>query len=116
MTPWSAPDHMRKQPRNAAASRTQSGALAPVWVEADELRAFKAWWDRRSDAERNARSAFLHGLQQSDAAWGVVYKTQGDELQRARESLRVVEKELAGMRGANERLERNSTERSIART
>jgi hypothetical protein len=75
-------------------------------VEADELRAFKAWWDRLADGERNARRAFLYGLQRSDAAWGMVYRRLGDELQKARESLRVVDKELSGMRATNERLRR----------
>jgi hypothetical protein len=80
--------------------------LRPVWVEADELQAFKAWWDRIAPGERTARRAFLHGLQRSDAAWGVVYRRLGDELQQVRESLRVVDKELVGMRGSNEKLRR----------
>lgn len=52
------------------------------------------------------RGAFPHGLQQSDAAWGVVYQRQGDELQQAHESLLVAEKEFVAMRAANERLRR----------
>ncbi len=106
MAPWSVPDHMRKPPRSAESLRDQGAALAPVWVEADELGAFKAWWDRLSDGERTARRAFLHGLQRSDGAWAVVYQREADELRQARESLSVVEKELAGMRAANERLRR----------
>jgi hypothetical protein len=97
---------MRKPPRSAESVRKQNAALAPVWVEADELRAFKAWWDRLADSERTARRAFLHGLQRSDGAWAVVYQREGDELRQARESLRVLEKELTGMRASNERLRR----------
>jgi hypothetical protein len=97
---------MRKPRRSAEAPRTHGAALAPVWVEADELQAFRAWWQRLSDDERTARRAFLRGLEQCDAAWGVVYYRQGEELQQARESLRVVEKELAATRAANERLRR----------
>jgi hypothetical protein len=52
------------------------------------------------------RSAFLHGLQRADAAWGVVYGQQADELQKSRESLRAADKDLGGMRAANERLRR----------
>jgi hypothetical protein len=37
---------------------------------------------------------------------GVVYRPQGDELQKTRESLRAAHKELGGMRAANERLRR----------
>jgi hypothetical protein len=55
---------MRKKRRAAENSRNQGAALAPVWIEADELRAFKSWWDRLSDGERNARRAFLHGLKE----------------------------------------------------
>src|SRR5262245_29292824 len=80
---------MRKPPRSAASVRKQRAALAPVWVEADELRAFKAWWDRLADGERTARRAFLHGFQRSDGAWAVVYQRECDELREARESLRV---------------------------
>jgi hypothetical protein len=43
-----------------------------------------------------------------------VYQRQGDELQRARELLRVVEKELAGIRAASERL-RNELDRAVDR-
>jgi hypothetical protein len=68
--------------------------------------AFKAWWDRLAAGERTARSAFLHGLQRADAAWGAVYRQQGDALQKSRESLRAADKELGGMRAANERLRR----------
>jgi chromosome segregation ATPase len=77
-----------------------------VWVEADELQAFKAWWDRLAGGERNARRAFLRALQRADAAWSVVYRRLGDELQKLRESLRMVDKELAGTRAANRRLRR----------
>jgi hypothetical protein len=86
--------------------RTRSSALAPVWIEADELVAFKLWWERLADGERTARRAFLHGLQRADAAWGVVYRQQADELQKSRESLRAADKELSGMRAANEKLRR----------
>src|SRR6185503_17431680 len=106
MPPWSVPDHMRKPPLGAEPARPQSGSLAPVWIEADELLAFKAWWERLADRERTARRAFLHGLQRCDAAWGVVYGRLRSELKLARESLRVVEKELAGTRAANEKLRR----------
>src|SRR6185503_3853689 len=68
MPPWSVPDHMRKPRRTTDAVQSQSKALAPVWVEADELNAFKAWWDRLARGERTARRAFLYGLQRSDAA------------------------------------------------
>jgi hypothetical protein len=97
---------MRKPRRAPDPIRSSSTALAPVWVEADELLAFKAWWDRLAAGERNARSAFVHGLQRADAAWGIVYGQQGDELQKSRESLRAADKELSGMRAANERLRR----------
>ena len=106
MTPWSVPDHMRKTPRGAEASRTQGAALAPVWVEADELQAFRAWWDRLSGGERSARRAFLHGLERCDAAWGVVYQRLGEDLRQAREAVRLVEKEIVATRAANERLRR----------
>jgi hypothetical protein len=97
---------MRKPRRSAEAPRTQGPALAPVWVEADELQAFRAAWDRLAEGERTARRAFLQGLERSDAAWGVVYQRQGEELQQARESLRVMVKDLAATRAANERLRR----------
>jgi hypothetical protein len=106
MAPWSVPEHMRKPSRVPDSVRSSRPALAPVWAEADELLAFKAWWDRLAAGERTARSAFLHGLQRADAAWGVVYRQQGDELQKSRESLRAADKELGGMRAANERLRR----------
>jgi phage shock protein A len=51
-------------------------------------------------------AAFLYGLQRSDAAWGRVYRQLGDELQKARASLRAVDKELAGTRAANDKLRR----------
>jgi hypothetical protein len=97
---------MRKPRRTAETVRNQGAALAPVWIEADELREFKSWWDRLSDRERNARRAFLHGLERADSAWAVVYERQAAELLQARESLRVAEKDLAGIRTANERLRR----------
>ena len=114
MPPWSAPDHLQKPPRPGEPVRTPGAALAPVWVEADELRAFKAWWNRLSDGERNARSAFLHGLQQGDVR-GAIYQKQGEELQHARESLRLVEKKLVEIRAANRDFAGNSTRRPIAR-
>ena len=97
---------MRKPRRGPDPVRTQSSALAPVWIEADELVAFKLWWERLPDGERTARRAFLHGLQRADAAWGVVYRQLGSELQKSRESLRTADRELAGTRAANERLRR----------
>jgi hypothetical protein len=97
---------MRKPRRAAETLGEQRAALAPVWIEADELRAFKSWWDRLSDGERNARRAFLHGLERADAAWAVIYQRQADELLQARESLRVAHKDLAGTRAANEKLRR----------
>jgi chromosome segregation ATPase len=45
-------------------------------------------------------------LQPADAAWGVVYRQLGSELQKSRESLRTADRELAGARTANERLRR----------
>jgi chromosome segregation ATPase len=105
---------MRKPRRTAEPARPQGAALTPVWVEADELLAFKAWWNRLAAGERNARSAFLHGLQRADAAWSVVYRQLGDELQKSRESVRTAEKELAGMRSANERI-RNELDQAIDR-
>lgn len=95
---------MRMARRGSDALQSKRDALAPVWVEADELQAFKAWWDRLAAGERTARRAFLHGLQRSDTAWGVVYRQLGDELQKAREAFGVVDKELSGMRGTNDRL------------
>jgi hypothetical protein len=97
---------MRKSRPGPDPVRTQSSALAPVWIEADELVAFKLWWERLADGERTARRAFLHGLQRADAAWGVVYRQLGSETQKSRESLRTANRELAGTRAANERLRR----------
>ena len=82
-------------------------ALAPVWVEADEVRTFKAWWEALAEGDRTARRAFLHGLQRADAAWGPVYRRLADELQSNRESLRSVQKDLAGARAANDELRRH---------
>ena len=96
VAPWSVPDHMRKPRRAAETLGEQRAALAPVWIEADELRAFKSWWDRLSDGERNARRAFPHGLERADAAWAVIYERQADELLQARESHRVAPQDLAG--------------------
>src|SRR5215207_5404490 len=106
MAPWAVPEHMRKPRQAPDPARAPSAALAPVWVEADEVQAFKTWWDQLPAGERNARRAFLQGLQRADAAWGSVYRQLGDELQRSRESLRTADNELAGNRAANERLRR----------
>jgi hypothetical protein len=106
MAPWSVPEHMRKRRRGPDPVRTQSSALALVWVEADELVAFKTWWERLADGERTARRAFLHGLQRSDAVWGAVYRQLGDELQKTRDSRRMTDKELVSVSAANEKLRR----------
>lgn len=106
MAPWSVPDHMHKPRRAGDPVRPQDASLTPVWVESDEVLAFKSWWDRLAHGERNARRAFLHGLERADAAWGLVYGRLGDALQSSRESLRMVEKELAATRATNERLRR----------
>jgi hypothetical protein len=95
---------MRKSRTPAAQGKPPDPALAPVWVEADELHAFRSWWDALPASQRTARKAFLHGLRRADAAWGVIYQRLRDELQAARESLRVVHKEVSGVRTANEDL------------
>src|SRR5215207_6830066 len=116
MAPWAVPEHMRKPRQAPDPARAPSAALAPVWVEADEVQAFKTWWDQLPAGERNARRAFLQGLQRADAAWGSVYRQLGDELQRSRESLRTAIRSSPATVRPTKGFGENSTRRSIART
>ena len=105
MAPWSAPEHLRK-PRGSGDSTTKrvDASDVPLWIEADELGAFRAWWKTLPEAQRNARRAFLRGLERADAAWSAVYKSQRTVLDETQRSLRLCDQELAALRTANREL------------
>jgi hypothetical protein len=104
MAPWSVPDHLRKPPTTVAAKRRSDASDVPVWIEADELREFRAWWETLPETQRNARRAFLRGLERADAAWSAVYTSQRTVLQEAQTSVRTTNQELARLRTANQEL------------
>jgi hypothetical protein len=103
---------MRKPRRYVSQAKPPDGpfrdsALAPVWVEADEVRTFKLWWDTLAEPDRTARRAFLHGLERADAAWAPVYRRLVDGLKAARALLRDRQKEAERSRAENEELRRH---------
>jgi hypothetical protein len=75
-----------------------------VWVEADELSGFRAWWSTLPEAQRNARRAFQHGLERADIAWSAVYKRQRAVLDDVLRKLRSSEEQHAQQRALNEQL------------
>jgi hypothetical protein len=101
---WSVPDHLRRSPTSVAGTRRSDASDVPVWIEADELREFRAWWETLPETQRNARRAFLRGLERADAAWSAVYRSQGTVLQEAQTSVRTTNQELARLRTANQDL------------
>ena len=114
MTPWSVPEHLRKPRSTGDSTKKVDASDVPVWIEADELRAFRAWWETLPETQRNARHAFLRGLERADTAWSAVHKSQRTVLDETHRSLRVCEQELAGLRTANREL-RTQLEQAIDR-
>ena len=45
MAPWSAPEHLRKPRSSGDSTRKVDASDVPVWIEADEVRAFRVWWN-----------------------------------------------------------------------
>jgi hypothetical protein len=104
MAPWSVPDHLRKPRSSGDPKRAADASDIPVWVEADEVRAFRAWWETLPEAQRNARRAFSRGLERADAAWSDVYKSQRTLLEDAQRSLRASDQDLTRLRTENKEL------------
>lgn len=67
----------------------------PVWIEADELRDFGAWWETQPATQRKAWRAFLHRLQSADRAWSAVCESQCRRLEKAQRSIRRSDEEVA---------------------
>src|SRR4051794_21567309 len=114
MAPWSVPDHLRRPRSSGDPTKKVDASDVPVWIEADELHAFRSWWEALPERQRNARRAFLRGLERADGAWSAVYKSQRTVLDEAQRSLRVCDQELAGLRTANREL-RTQLEQAIDR-
>jgi len=114
VAPWSVPDHLRKPTKPVAGKRRSDASDVPVWIEADELREFRGWWETLPAADRNARRAFLRGLERADAAWSAMYTSQRTVLQDAQTSGRATNQELARLRAANKEV-REQLERAIDR-